>query len=441
MSTSPPPVRALRASYQRTPTGLCVSEIAHPLLVGRRLRLSAPSPCELAEDKAIIEGWAREYRRSALSLEQFRNRLSRFETARAQVIPLRDAWTRHFELARPEHRPKLRTIWKCQLNPQLGDLSITEVTSRRLSLWEATQIAEDYAPTTVQSTFMVLSAVVRGSLREDEDLPWKTNRGKYWKPSRAPVPRKESLACGTAEEAERLVQAALEDDRARRASVGYGDRLADLAPRTAVALFGGFRNGELAGLGWDDIVREADRVLVRIHRQATNRWRQHHPEWTRPLAPTKGRKQRTLILHPTAVLALDAQRELLEARGWYRADGPVFPGHEATPFAGQWRNNSCAIDPRDVKRIAAAAGLPFASEWVTHSLRHSLATIESTCGADLRSIQKRTGHGSLVVLERYIHAKTGRGLPPSAIPELGVHFDSSPHDTEPCPPPDSREAA
>jgi integrase len=268
---------------------------------------------------------------------------------------------------------------------------------------------------------------------EDEDLPWRIKGGKYWKPRRAPDPLREPPACGTVAEAELLIHAALEEDRARRSGahgVAYARRLCDLGPRCTIALFLGLRNGELAGLGWDDLVLDGDRPQARICHQAIDQWRKHHPTWKRPLTPPKGKRERRLLLHPTAVVAFVHQRELLEERRWYRADGPVFPGHEGNAFAGTWRNNANGIRPDHMKRLAKTAGLPFPEEWVTHSLRHSLATVESTSGADLRSIQKRTGHGSLRVLEGYIHARTGRALAPSAIPQLALSFDTAEHDTD-----------
>jgi integrase len=423
-SSSPPPRR-----YQRTPAGLHVSEIAHPIVMGARLRLSAPTRQDLEDDRAVIEGWRREYRRSALSLDEFRNRVSRFESARSQILPFRVAWSAYVAAARPSVVSKLQSMWKCQLAPELGELPVVHLTARRLAMWESSMIAAGYAPKTTMDAFMCLAAAVRGSLKDGEELPWRLRPGKYWKPSRPPKPRKERPACITVDEVERLVHAALEEDRAQRAGTfgtKMSGRLADLGPRCATVLLLALRNGEGSGLGWDDLALDLRTPRGRVMHQAVDQWRKHHPDWTRPLDPPKRGRTRALILHPTAVKALVAHRAALEARGWFREDGAVFPGHEGGPFAGTWRNNANCIRPEDMKRLAAIAGLPFPEEWVTHSLRHSLASVESSSGADLRSIQGRTGHGTLRALEDYIHA---RRLPPSAIPELAVTFDAE-HDTD-----------
>lgn len=436
-STPPPPAR--RAPYQRTATGLYVSDVAHPLLVGKRLHLSAKSEHELKEQRRVVEGWHSEYRLARLSLEEFRARLTRFANPRLHSRSLRRAWEDYAERAVPSMDAKLASIWRHQLAPELGELAVPELTARRLSLWEAKQIALGYAPSTTTAAFTYLTAAARMALEDGEDVPWRLGRGKVWRPSRPPEPLKERPACGTPEEAEALLRAALERDRMHRSSPERW-RLADLGPRCAVVLFLGLRNAEGGGLGWDDLALEAAQPRARITHQAKNRWRRHHPEWTRPLDPPKRGKTRNVAIHPTAVLALHAQRELLEERGWYRPDGPVFPSHEGTPYVGSWRNTSKCVDPIEVRILARAAKLPFAEDWVTHCLRHSLATLEHTSGADLRSVQRRTGHSSLRVLEKYIHARTGGTLTPSVVRPLDVRFDdddaSEKHDTDPCPPPE-----
>ncbi len=351
---------------------------------------------------------------------------------RAKPLQLREAWELYTETAEPLRRSKLRSLWTQQLEPILGELRVAHLTPHQLSLWEAKHIAEEYAPKTTYDTFYTLAAVVRAVLADGEDFPWRLPRGKYWKPRRSPVPRHERPACGTVEEAELLIHAALEEDRAQRGGKkgeAYARRLADLGQRCAVALFFGLRNGELAGLGWDDLELAGLMPLARIRHQAIDQWRTHYPTWTRPMRLPKGGKERRVLIHATALVALEAQRELLEQRGWYRPDGPVFPGHEGNTFSGTWRNNANAIRPDHMKRLARKAGLPFPDEWVAHSLKHSLATVESTSGADLRTVQKRTGVSSLRVLEGYIHARTGRALAPSSIRTLEINFDLE-HDTD-----------
>lgn len=436
-----------RNKYQRTSTGLWFSEIVDPM-GGPRLRVTGETVHELEESLRLIRFWKLEWRRSG-NEEELRKKLDHWRNPRLFAVTLRAAWDRYAEAARPSRTRQLAAYWTHQIAPKLGELAIAQLTRGRMEEWERwhmTQANEGkgYAPKTTADAFACITAAVRRSLRDGQALPWRIGQGRSWHPSRRAAPVAERPACGSVEEAERIVAAALEDDAARRA--GEDGRaswktgnLHDLAHRCAVALLLALRNGEISGLGWDDLVLGGNEPRARIRHQAIDQWRTFHPEWLRPLTPPKGGRERTVLIHPTALLALLAQRDQLEARGWYRADGPVFPGHEGTEFAGGWRNNANGIPPYELKRLAAAAGLPFPDEWVTHSLRHSLATIESVSGAELRSIQKRTGHGSLRVLEHYIHARTGRGLAPSAVRALQVSFET--HDTDPAPPPEEDDDA
>lgn len=369
----------------------------------------------------------------------------------AKKRPLREAWEKYRECSRESMHSRLGSIWKHQL-ALLHELDILELTANQLAIWEAKQISALYAPKTTYDAWTQLAACVRMSLGEDEELPWRMSRGRYWRPRRSPRPLKNVPACGTVKEAELLIHAALCVDLAHRQGFhgeAYAHRLHDLGPRCAVGLLMGLRNGELAGLGWDDLLLDGERPMARVRHQAIDQWRRYHPTWRRPVTPPKGGRERRLLLHPTVLVACKQQRALLDERGWYREDGPIFPAPESSRFEGTWRNNANAIKPELMKVLAKAAGLPFPDEWVTHSLRHSLATLENVSGADLRTIQKRTGHSSLRILEDYIHAKTGRALAPSAIPELELKFDdelvlgttdtSDEHDTDPAPPPNGDE--
>jgi integrase len=289
-----------------------------------------------------------------------------------------------------------------------------------MARWDRELAAAGYAPKTAHDAFHHLAGALRAAIPELlEEIPWKLTNGKMWKPSRPHKrPLNERPACGTVEQLEALVAAAMLKDRVKRGAGTFSD----MAQRIAVVSLLALRNGEGSGLGWDDLTLDGDRPRARIRHQAVDQWRTHYPAWRRPLSLPKGNKERTVALHPTAIAALLAQRELLEALGWYMADGPVFPSSRGI-YKGDWRPNANCIRPETFKRFAMLAGLPDAETWVPHSLRHSATTLESEAGASLKSIQARSGHGSLRVLEEYIHARTGRALVPSAIRALDISFD------------------
>jgi integrase len=402
-----PQDKTTRSDVQRTASGLYKSEIAHPLIVGRRLTLTAATRHELDEDRITIAGWQREYRRSRMPLEEFRNKLARFENPRAVAMRLRVAWDEHTARAPSSMRSKLRAIWLHQLAPKLGELYVIELKGRRLAAWDAWCIEATYAPKSQWDAWTQLVKCVRAALVDGDDVPWRLGGGKYWRPSRRPVRLRRPAAATSLEEARRLIAMALEVDNDERARGRY----ADLAFRCVLALRCALRNGEIAGLAWDDCAIDADKPRILVQRQAIDQWRTHDEAGIaagRPMKLPKGNKMREVTLDPESLLTLVAQRDQLRVMGWFDPKGPVFPG-QTKPWLGAWRNNANGIDPREFRRVAVRAKMPFEQLWVPHSLRHSTATLEALSGANLRAIQKRTGQSTLRVLEDYIHERLGTG--------------------------------
>ena len=131
------------------------------------------------------------------------------------------------------------------------------------------------------------------------------------------------------------------------------------------------------------------------------------------MAPVKGRRSKRLILHSAAVEMLRRQRRALEAIGWYRPDGPVFPGID-----GAWRRTPRAIRPEIFRDLVRRAGLPRPERWVPHSLRHSTATLElMASGFNVLAVQKRLRHANPKTTWGYAHALQ-RGATRSSLPEL-----------------------
>jgi hypothetical protein len=393
--------------YQRTASGRYKSEIVHPLNREGRLCLTADTLHDLEEDRRVIRAWQLEFRRDRLTLDEFRAKLARYEHPKIHAVRFRGAWDEHVELARASMRAKLRSIWIHQLAPKLGELALIDLRARRLDAWDRWCIDAGYAPNTQWDAWTQSVACVRRQLTEGDDFPWRLPGARYWHPSRRRQALTSPAACTSLEEGQQLIAAALAYDREERAR----ERFADLLERVIVAIRNALRNGEIAGLAWDDLAIDGGRPRMRVQRQAIDQWRTHSAASIaegRPAELPKGGKPREILLDLESVLALHAQREQLVARGWYRDDGPVFPGHVGE-WEGTWRNNANGIDPREFRRVAARAGLPFTALWVPHSLRHSTATLEALSGANLRAIQKRTGHGSLEVLEGYISKRLGSG--------------------------------
>lgn len=408
-----------RAEGTRTSDGRYESRKTHPLDPRRRLRVSGRTRHELEARTAFLNSKREEWRLGIISDAEFASYCRRLD--RREPAAVRTLWDAHVANAPPHHARKLRSVWRHQLAAWFDGEPVLALTAARMAQWDRELAGRGYAPKTVHDSFHHLAAALRAGIPEQlEELPWKLAGGRSWKPSRPHKdPATERPACGTVEELEALIGAALLADASLRSNA----RKADAANRIAVVALLALRNGEGSALGWDDLTLDVPVPRARIRHNAPDQWRTHYPEWTRPLAKPKGKRERSIAIHPTALAALLAQRELLQAWGWYAPDGPVFPSTRGT-YRGTWRPDANCIRPETFKRFALLAGLANWKTWVPHSLRHSAATLASEAGASLKSIQALTGHSSLAVLEQYIHARTGRALVPSAIPALRVTFDA-----------------
>lgn len=114
----------------------------------------------------------------------------------------------------------------------------------------------------------------------------------------------------------------------------------------------------------------------------------------------KGRKERIVPLHETAVRALE--RYLSDAR-------PVLLGGKpSTHLFVSLRGNPLSADAirRMFKATLAQAGADPALS--PHAMRHAFATDLLSGGADLRSVQEMLGHASLSTTQVYTHVTPDR---------------------------------
>lgn len=106
----------------------------------------------------------------------------------------------------------------------------------------------------------------------------------------------------------------------------------------------------------------------------------------------KGGRERMVPLSPRSKAAIVAFRTLLggKAGRW------LFPSH------GESGHLTRQAFARDLKRIAALAGIPSARV-SPHVLRHAFASHLLAGGADLRSLQALLGHADIATTEIYTH--------------------------------------
>jgi integrase len=404
-SNDAPPIVAPDARPAFQARGRTVRSQPRDPVTGRRRSITARDPAELSARKRVLE----DLRRDVLYGVKSRQEATRIVTAVVEGrITVADVWRKYAESGPVRSRKLLASTWTHRLEPTFGDRVAWELDEGTMRQWEADQLRLGMRPKTVKNAYDLLAAAYNLAVRSKRitELPWGG-----WRPTKDKGDQTREAARSLEEFASLVRAAQIRDAGNWRAGV-----FSDLTYRVLVMGLCGLRQGEAAGLAWEDAAIDVEPSVLLIRHQATDGWPAENPEWDRPLDPPKS-GTRSQLMHPSVIAALRHQREQLRRLGWYRLDGPIFPGR-----GGRWRTHADTIKPEVFRALAVSAGLPNAERWTTHSLRHSFATLEVIAsGGDLRGTQKRTGHSSLQQLETYMH-RAGRGLPSSSIPALGDHL-------------------
>lgn len=405
-------------SYQTLKNGKGFKKQYTDPVTGRRRSLTCPTVCELFERLAEIRKVRRNLRFGMVSQEQA---LRDTRNLTKDVYTVRDVWKEY--AATQKRRAVSAADYDVRIKPYLGDRLAVECSEAVIREWiKALEAAtytkggkiKHYSPKTIMGTFERLAAAYGLAVRSKRLLasPFAGFRPKLNKPEKRPAAR-------SLDQLEALVKAAVRFDQYKFKLGQWSDRA------VAITVFGltGMRQGEAAGLGWDDLLIDQPTAQITIRHQARDGWRTEHPEWVRPLDPPKNGSARTAILHEGAANALRWQRAKLKERGWYRESGPVFPNGRSK--TGEWRANHEVIDPVQLRELGKEVGLHDLERWVTHGLRHSFCSLEAKSG-NLKAVQERAGHSSLAQTEHYIHA-LGEGLPQPGIAALsGSVFGAMP---------------
>ena len=348
---------------------------------------------------------------------------------RGRLLTVRDIWEAWIAGASDSTRKVARSMWTHHLEPYFGDKKAAELTSSVMEQWEASERSrpgrggKPLGAKTIRNAFDLLSSAFGRALDSGEldEIPWRgamsvRGRSGYQPPKIAGIRERLAArgACSSIDELQRLFNAAEAHDK-KCAALG---KVSDVAHKILIGCLLGCRQGELAGLGWDDVEIDREPAVCTLRHQATDGWRSRWPDWTRPLSQLKSPRP-TFRMHPGAVKALRKQRELLRARGWWREDGPVFPALSGTGEIGGWRSQAQVIDPDVFREIATAAGVRRPDTWVPHSMRHTFVTLEAQSQPSLRDLMERSGHQNVQTAMGYMH-RAGVGYVESGIsPEVG----------------------
>lgn len=167
-----------------------------------------------------------------------------------------------------------------------------------------------------------------------------------------------------------------------------------IAPIIRFALQTGMREGEIAGLKWQDVDLAAGRLHVQRTLVATSKGELIEKEM-----PKTKSSRRQLVLGKEAVALLrQQQRRQAEAR---LALGPAY---EDGGFVWAWPTGK-PINPKTISshfaRVVRLAGIPHIT---FHDLRHISASLLLAAGVHPRVVQERLGHSTFTItMDLYSH--------------------------------------
>ena len=262
--------------------------------------------------------------------------------------------------------------------PTLGSTKLSALTPAHVQALYRAKLDEGLAPKSVKHCHTTLHRALKQAVR------WglvPRNAAAEADPPRVRTPEMRPLS---------PTQARTLLDAAR------GNRLEALY---VLAVTTGMRQGELLGLGWEDVDPEARTVRVR----RTLTLAKGGPHLTEPKTP-KSRRQ--IRLTSGAVVALERYQERQEAEGARRgpgwnAQGLVFCTRRGTPIR---RDN---LHDKHWKPLLGRAGLP---DIRFHDLRHTCATLLLTKGVHPKIVSEMLGHSSFAItLDTYSHVIPGLG--------------------------------
>jgi integrase len=170
-------------------------------------------------------------------------------------------------------------------------------------------------------------------------------------------------------------------------SVAKGDRLEALF---FLAIYGGFRIGEILALRWRDL--DMDKGVIRVEHTLTRKGK---------LTAPKSGKGREVHLASPALEALKRHRKAQAEERLFCGNVWKDTGHVFTSATAPGEHLREITVSRAFKRLLKDAGLP---DIRFHDLRHTCATLLFSQGANPKLVQETLGHSSVAItMDRYTH--------------------------------------
>jgi integrase len=358
------------------------ARMTHPL-TGERFRVSGATKAQLAARMAHVDQLRGELRIGMRSPDDVDRQLRRLQHGSVTVERAARSY-----MAGPiaENTRRRCSSWLAGPAAPIAALELDALDGPRCERWLTSPGMHKRAPTSVMTYWRVLRAVVlhaasRGWIAR---TPWGSWRPRVRAAAYA-AGRETREAARSAGELVALFAAAGAID-ARRAS-SRAQHLPDLQPKCAAVALLGLRQGELAGLRWDDV--DARRFIVRVR------------------SMKQGGPAKELRADPVLFELLTRWQFQLDARELFSLTGPVFPSAVfSTPGRPRPHAPRGECLPLDLLRAAVElAHLPRPERWSAQSLRDSFATLEAQGRAgDLEATRERTRHASIASLVRYLRS-------------------------------------
>jgi integrase len=260
------------------------------------------------------------------------------------------------------------------LIPALGHVKLKSLTSAQIQALYRAKLDAGLSPATIHSIHAPLTGALKQAVR------WKLLAYNVAEAVELPKLVRHEGKTFSVVEARRFLEAA------------RGERLEALY---VLAITCGLRQGELLGLGWDDVNFEMETMWVRRQLQ---RMRDGSGLAFLPLKNPDGRRE--VALGPMALEALRKHRvrqaeEKLMLGPLYEDMGLVFATGKGTPL------EASNVVNRSFKPLLSRAGV---SKIRFHELRHTCGTIMGRTGVEPKYAQDRLGHADIsVTLNTYTH--------------------------------------
>jgi integrase len=262
--------------------------------------------------------------------------------------------------------------------PTLGGTKLSVLTPAHLQALYRAKLDEGLAPKSVKHLHTTLHRALKQAVR------WGLVPRNVAAAVDAPRVRTPEMRPLSPAEARTLLDAA------------RGNRLEALY---VLAVTTGMRQGEILGLGWEDVDFEAR--VVRVRRTLT--LAKGGPRLTEP--KTRG-SRRSIRLTASAVEALERHRERQDREGAVSGDDwnawdLVFCTRRGTPIRRD------TLHAKHWKPLLRRSGLP---DIRFHDLRHTCATLLLTKGVHPKIVSEILGHSSIAItLDTYSHVIPGLG--------------------------------